>query len=92
MRRSRSLVSLNTDEHKEKEGGFAKFLAARRPQGPPREVLEETKAGLGEASEVERDGYGDWTSVRISGGDGLGIDADSIHVRVSAPRRRCSIV
>lgn len=90
LRRSRSLVSLHTEEHKEKEGGFAKFLAGRRLQGQPKEAVEEIKAGLGEATEVERDGYGDWTSIQVSGEDGLGIGDGTVNVS-SGVRPLCLI-
>jgi len=78
LRRNKSMQSLN-EESKEKETGFAKFLAARRAQTPQREVSDETKAGVGEGIEVVRDGYGEWKSVKMSAsGEGIGIGAEAI--------------
>jgi len=78
LRRNKSMQSLN-EESKEKETGFAKFLAARRAQTPQREVSDETKAGIGEGIEVVRDGYGEWKSVKMSAsGEGIGIGAEAV--------------
>lgn len=80
MRRNRSLQSLH-EESKEKETGFAKFLAARRAPNAQKEAAEDQKAGLGEGKEVERDGYGAWNAVKMSeSGDGVGVGHESIDV------------
>jgi hypothetical protein len=68
---------------KEKERGFAKFLAARRNKGVE-EVVKEDKAGLGEGKEVERDGGGVWMEIWI-GKDGTGIGVMEQGVEVSSP-------
>ena len=80
LRKSHSTLSLNEERApKERETGFAKFLASRKAQ--PKEEVEEVKAGIEEGIEVERDGYGDWTSiVMVSEGDGMGIGNQSVDV------------
>jgi hypothetical protein len=80
LRRNKSLQSLN-EASKEKETTFAKFLAARRPQNAQKEAVEEKAAGIGEGREVERDGYGEWSAVKVSSnGDGIGIGQETVDV------------
>ena len=77
------MASLTDDTTKEKtDKGFAKFLAVRRGQPPVHVDLDEgIKAGIDEGKEVERDGYGDWTLVRVDeDGNGIGVSADAVDV------------
>jgi len=68
------------------EKGFAKFLAARRADwGGKGQAKDDAHDGsqpaIGEAVEVERDGYGEWKSIRMmDNGEGLGVADDAVHV------------
>ncbi|OCF37103.1 hypothetical protein I316_01008 [Kwoniella heveanensis BCC8398] len=67
---------------KEKEGGFAKFLAAKRAdwsrKGKEEDKPEEPSPGIGEGKEVERDGGGGWDNIAVVGREGLGWKGDAI--------------
>ena len=83
LRRNRSFASIREAiAQPTPEKGFAKFLAARRPRGPPKEDGgDASQIGIGEGKEVERDGYGAWTSFRmLSTGDGVGVAEDAVDV------------
>ncbi|WVQ79391.1 hypothetical protein IAT38_001488 [Cryptococcus sp. DSM 104549] len=82
LRKSASAHDLSErgDKH---EKGFAKFLAARRAdwsrKGKEDEKVEEVVPGLGEGSEVERDGYGHWKRIVLDvTGEGVGWGDDSV--------------
>lgn len=85
LRKSHSSESLRDQSGKDKETGFAKFLAARRPQGAPKEGLEEErKAGIGEGAEVERDGYRQWIRVSVEpDGKGFGYSGNTVDVGIA---------
>ncbi|WVF68617.1 hypothetical protein IAT40_003387 [Kwoniella sp. CBS 6097] len=69
---------------KEKEGGFAKFLAAKRAdwsrKGKEEDKPEDPSPGVGEGKEVERDGGGGWEGIEIVDREGLGWKADAIDI------------
>ena len=81
IRRNRSMGNLEDEAHlHDKETGFAKFLAHRRPA--TKEEIISHKAAIGEGKEVERDGYVDWSTVRLDdSGNGLGIRENAVDVR-----------
>jgi hypothetical protein len=88
LRKTHSSASLQDDATREKETGFAKFLASKRPQPQPRNSDVESKAGVGEGKEVERDGYCDWTHVLVQlDGHGLGHNDESIDVSCQSDSR-----
>ncbi|WWD04165.1 hypothetical protein V865_002231 [Kwoniella europaea PYCC6329] len=91
-------------EDKDKEKGFAKFLARRDwgRKGKEDEKPEEPSPGIGEGQEVERDGGGNWDRIVIGGkGEGVGWKDGSVDViwtdgkklkmrgNVSLPLRGC---
>ena len=80
------MTNLNEDKPKHAETGFAKFLASRRPHGEAKseKVPETIPAGLGESKEVERDGYGAWSIIRMNAdGMGVGVGDGAIDVSLS---------
>jgi hypothetical protein len=82
LRRNASLASLRDVEPKDKDRGFAKFLAVRRNKGPE-EKEKEDKVGIGEGKEVERDGGGSWRMIKVGeGGEGVGIALSTVDVRL----------
>jgi hypothetical protein len=77
------------DKEKDKEMGFAKFLAARRADWHSgaskgqKDAPETPHVGLGEGVEVQRDGYGEWTSIKLrDNGEGAGIAQQEVAVSV----------
>jgi hypothetical protein len=81
IRRAESFASLrDVEPSREKERGFAKFLAGRRNKGVE-EKEKEDKVGLGEGKEVERDGGGLWSKIKLEpNGAGLGMARDAVDV------------
>ncbi|KAK6908897.1 hypothetical protein I203_102903 [Kwoniella mangroviensis CBS 8507] len=70
-------------EDKDKEKGFAKFLARRDwgRKGKEDDKPEEPSPGIGEGQEVERDGGGNWDRIVIGEkGEGLGWKDGSVDV------------
>lgn len=94
LRRNRSLASVREvaenphhDKEKDKEKGFAKFLAARRADWQSgaskgqKDMPEAPHVGLGEGVEVQRDGYGEWASIKLrDNGEGAGISRGEVAV------------
>nr|XP_019043333.1 hypothetical protein I302_07908 [Kwoniella bestiolae CBS 10118]OCF22263.1 hypothetical protein I302_07908 [Kwoniella bestiolae CBS 10118] len=80
---SSPLLGDHPKEDREKEKGFAKFLARRDwgRKGKEDEKPEEPSPGIGEGKEVERDGGGGWDGIAVHGqNEGAGWKDGSIDV------------
>ncbi|WWC92997.1 uncharacterized protein L201_007961 [Kwoniella dendrophila CBS 6074] len=74
----------HSKEEKEKEKGFAKFLARRdwvSKKAKEEDKPEELSPGIGEGKEVERDGGGGWTNILVhENGEAVGWKDDAVDI------------
>lgn len=91
---SRLLDSHQSHAH-EKEHSFARFLARRTDWSKKKDEEHGSQPiinpGLGEGKEVERDGYGHWTRIKLKeNGEGVGWTDDGVDVSHFVPNRSSS--